>query len=102
MQNQYIIPANSKKSAMFLGFFTGKDIIVVLVGVSITILLLLMIKTESLLGLTLEILPAVISATLVFPIPNYHNVMQLLINMIDFFTERRKYYWRGWCAKDGK
>ncbi|NMA50837.1 MAG: hypothetical protein GX951_03195, partial [Mollicutes bacterium] len=92
MQNQYIIPANSKKSALFLGFFTGRDVIVVLVGVSVTILLLLLIKMDTLLGLTLEILPAVISAALVFPIPNYHNVMQLMLNIIEYFTERRKYY----------
>jgi len=102
MQNQYIIPANSKKSALFLGFFTGRDVIVVLVGVSVTILLLLLIKMDTLLGLTLEILPAVISAALVFPIPNYHNVMQLMLNIIEYFTERRKYYWKGWCVKDDK
>lgn len=34
------------------------------------------------------------------PVRNYHNVMQLLNNMLDFYTNTRKYYWKGWCVKD--
>lgn len=46
--------------------------------------------------------PAIVSAFLVAPIPNYHNVMTLIGNIYRFYTGRKKYYWRGWCVRDGE
>ena len=45
--------------------------------------------------------PAIVSAFLIAPIPNYHNVMTLIGNIWRFFTGRKKYYWRGWCVRNG-
>ena len=50
--------------------------------------------------LIIAIIPVLIAAGLVMPVRNYHNVMQLLNNMLDFYTNTRKYYWKGWCVKD--
>ena len=46
--------------------------------------------------------PAIISAFLVAPVPNYHNVMTLIGNVYKFYTGRKKYYWRGWCVRNGE
>ncbi len=101
MENNYLIPANSKKSQLILGFFTGFDLVVFIVGVSITVLMLLLIKTDKLSVMIGLISPALIAAFLVAPVPNYHNVMTLIGNVNRFFTGRKKYYWRGWCIGNG-
>lgn len=99
--NNYLIPANSKKSQLILGIFNPVDLIVFLTGVGISTLLLLIIKTDELPILIGLASPAIISAFLIAPVPNYHNVMTLLGNIYKFFSGRKKYYWRGWCVKYG-
>lgn len=102
MNNNYLIPANSKKSQLILGFFNTVDLIIFLTGVGITVLLLMVIKSNNvyiMLGLAS---PAIIASFLVAPVPNYHNVMTLLGNIYKFYTGRKKYYWRGWCAGYGE
>ena len=101
MQNQYLVPANSKKSALILGFFEPIDIVVCAIGGTITLALLLTIKNPPLWVMIVNILPLLTAVTLVFPVANYHNVLQLLINIWKFFSGRRKYYWKGWCVRDG-
>ena len=102
MRGNYLIPANSKKSELILGLFTTMDAILFGSGVSLTVLLLIIVKTGSL-GLMITILlPALITGFLVFPVPNYHNILQLIINIYTFyFVRQRIYKWRGWCYKDG-
>ncbi len=102
MNNGYLIPANSKKSMLILGLFTGVDLAIFATGCTITILTLILIKTANMGEMILIVSPALISAFLVAPVPNYHNVLQLLTNIITFYLNRRKYYWRGWCINDVK
>ena len=98
--NQYLVPANSKKSRLIVGFFTPKDLVVCGVGGALTLVMLIVIKDPPFWLLLLSIMPLLTAAVLVFPVPNYHNVMQLLTNMFDFAVGRKKYYWKGWCVKD--
>lgn len=100
--NQFLIPANTKKSKLILGFFTLIDLIVFGTGCLITIILLFVFQSMSFQVALLVLLPAVIGAFLVAPVPNYHNVMQLLTNIILFVLNRKRYYWKGWCMYDGK
>lgn len=100
MDNQYLVPANSKKSQLIFGFFTVPDLIICCSGAGITLLLLMIFKDPPMWQLILEIIPLLIGASLVMPVPNYHNVFQLLTNIVTFLFGRRKYYWRGWCVKD--
>ena len=93
-----MIPANSKKSQMILGLFTTGDLIVFLTGIAITVSLLIVFKSNNLATLLGFASPALLATFLVAPVPNYHNVMTLLGNMINFATGQKKYYWRGWCA----
>lgn len=99
--NEYLIPANSKKSRLIFGFFKPVDLVICGISIAITLILILIVnKMDSLLLLILAIIPATFGILLVFPVPHYHNVRQLLINIINFYTGNRKYYWKGWCVRD--
>ena len=98
----YLIPANTKKSQLILGFFTLFDLFMFLIGVSITLFLLFFIKTSNLFITLLILSPALISGFLVMPVPNYHNMFTLINNIYTYYSKRRKYYWRGWCANGKK
>lgn len=99
--NNYLIPANTKKSQLILGFFTPTDLIIFIVGCAWSFIMLILVQSLSLTVLILIMLPALIAAFLVMPVPHYHNVLQLLTNMFNFFTGRRQYYWKGWCINEG-
>ena len=98
--NQYLVPANSKKSQLIFGFFTWADLIACGIGGGLTIVLLVVLRDPSTLEMIISILPLLISALLVFPIAHYHNVMQLLSNIFNYVFGIKKYYWKGWCVKD--
>lgn len=100
--NNYLIPANTKKSKLIFGFFTLLDLIVFGVGCTITLILLFIFQSMNFQTALVVLLPAVISGFLVIPVPNYHNVMQLLTNIFLFLMNRKRYYWKGWCMKDGE
>ena len=102
MNNSYIIPANSKKSQLILGFFTWTDFILFSSGVLLTLILLLVVKSADFLIMILILMPALFTGFLVLPVPNYHNVLQFITNVYSFYTNRTTYIWRGWCYKDGK
>lgn len=98
--NEYLIPANTKKSQYILGFFTPIDLTIFIVGCSISFLMLLITKSLNLVILIILLLPALISAFLVMPVAHYHNILQLLTNIFNFYTNRRRYYWKGWCIQN--
>ena len=99
--NQFLIPANSKKSMLKLGLFNWFDITVLSIGIIITMILLFVIKDANMGQLILMLSPALIAVLMVMPVPPYHNVMTLLGNIVRFYTGIKKYYWRGWCVKNG-
>ena len=102
MNGNYLIPANTKKSQLIFGFFTPIDLVVFGIGCTITLILLFVFQSMNFQTALLVLLPALISAFLVIPVPNYHNVMQLITNIVMFFMNRKRYYWKGWCIRDGK
>lgn len=96
--NSYLIPANAKKGTLILNLFRPFDLI--LFGTGIGVSLILLLTTSSLNNTWLVILsclPAGVTGLLVLPIPQYHNVLCALQSIIRFYTERRNYYWKGWC-----
>lgn len=98
----FIIPANSKKSQLFLSYFNGTDLIVLAIGIAISIGGLVVAKGAPFYVMILIALPALISIFLVLPLPpHYHNIMTLLGNMNRYILGIKKYYWRGWCASYG-
>lgn len=100
--NSYLIPANSKKSMLYFGLFNTFDLILFCCGVGISLLLLVILPVEQLVIAIIAILPGLICAFLVMPVPNYHNIRTVIGLAWEFFTTRQKYIWRGWCFFNGK
>ena len=98
MEDNYLIPANSKKSQLLLGFLTVVDLFIFLAGLIITVIMLAVVQNPNLRTMILMVLPLLIASFLVLPVPHYHNVLQLITNFIMYINKRRRYYWKGWCA----
>ena len=98
--NNYLIPANTKKGQLILGIFRKSDLILFISGVMATIIMLAFMPLSST-WVTIGILsPAVICAFLVMPIPYYHNMLTVIVDLYDFVTTNHVYKWKGWCRGD--
>lgn len=102
MKNTYLIPANSKKSALMFGHFNTVDLIIFGCGIGLSFLLMMFLPVDQFSIAVLAITPGSISALLVFPVPNYHNVRTVIKNAWIFYTTRQKYIWKGWCFESGE
>lgn len=101
MQGNYLIPANSKRAQLIFNIFRPIDLVIAIVGASLTILLFIIIQPYNLVLAIVTLLPLLICAFLVLPIPNYQNMLCVIQNIYRFyFTERQEFKWKGWCAKD--
>ena len=99
--NQYLIPANTKKGGLIFNIFQPIDLWIFGIGVGLTLLILILMSTfGSFDGITslLALVPGLVAVVLVFPFPNYHNIRTALGDVIAFYTNRQKYVWRGWCT----
>lgn len=99
--NQFLIPANTKKGQLIMGVFYPIDLIIFGVGLAITFIALIVVSE---LGAgtwvsIIAVIPAGIASVLVFPFPNYHNVRVAIGEIINFYSNNRNYVWRGWCIK---
>ena len=100
MNQQFLIPANSKKSMLIFGLFNTVDLIIFGSGLGVTLLLLAIIGPSETLDTFIVLLPALITGLLVAPIPNYHNVRTAIKSVWQFFTQRQSFIWKRWCIKD--
>lgn len=98
--NGFLVPANAKRGTLIFNIFRPFDLILAVSGVIVSILLLLIISPGEFISAILCLLPALICAFLVIPVPNYHNILVVTTEMILFFYNRRNYKWKGWCYKD--
>lgn len=96
--NGYLIPANSKRGTLIFNIFRPFDLGLFIVGVLVTLLALAIVPSTNLLAVTIALIPGLTCGLLVLPMPNYHNVLCALISIYRFYTERRRYVWKGWCA----
>lgn len=96
----YLIPANAKSGQLIFNIFRPFDLILAASGIAISILALLIVSPSEIVGAIICLLPALICAFLVIPVPNYHNILVVVTEMILFFYNRRNYKWKGWCYKD--
>lgn len=95
--NGFLVPANAKKGTLILNLFRPFDLILFGTGVVISLIMLALVPTNNAWLVLLSCLPAGITGFLVIPIPNYHNVLVAIQSIINFYSERRKYVWKGWC-----
>ena len=98
--NGYLVPANSKKGTLILNMFRPSDMIIFGVGAAITLLMFMIVNTDSTVMVLISCIPMGVTALLVVPIPNYHNVLCALQSIFRFYSERRNYVWKGWCFYD--
>lgn len=96
--DQYIIPANSKKSLLIFNMFRGVDLIIFSTGAVISLFFLFIIPGNGLWDMLLKLAPVLITLFLVLPIPNYHNTLVLIRELMMYYTNRRIYIWKGWCV----
>ena len=98
--NRFLIPANTKRGKLILNIFRPVDLGIFLTGVITTFALLLLLSSLKVTGWLniLAVVPGLIAVGLVVPIPNYHNVMVCIGEIISFYSNNREYRWRGWCA----
>ncbi len=100
MNGNYLIPANTKRGQLILGFFTPIDLIIFLSGLGTTLLLVVILPMDITWVAILAIMPGIVTGLLVLPVAYYHNVRQLIIEIYQYFTRRRNYVWKGWCFLD--
>jgi len=100
MNGNYLIPANSKKSLKIFGLFRPFDLALFASGVGISLLLMVVLNVSDFKVAMIAIAPGAIAGLLVFPVPNYHNVLIALRELWIFVTNRQKFVWKGWCVLD--
>lgn len=101
MYDQYLIPANTKRGKLILGWFRPFDLILFGTGILITMIFLAFIPMDNVMVTIIVLAPAVITGFLVVPVPYYHNILNIVVEMYQFYTGRRQYLWKGWCYKSG-
>ena len=84
--NNYLIPANTKKGKLIMGMFKPFDLVLFGTGVMITFTFLAIMPLSSTFVTILVLSPAAVTGFLVFPLPYYHNVLNVLIEMYEFLT----------------
>ena len=100
MNQNYLIPANTKRGQLILGLFMPIDLIIFGSGLLVTLLLVMFLPMDNTTVAVLSILPGVVTGLLVLPVAYYHNVRQLIIEVYKYFTKRNKFVWKGWCFLD--
>lgn len=98
----YLIPANTKRGQLILGIFRPFDLWLFGGGCLVTVILLAFLPLSSTVVTILILSPALISAFLVMPVPYYHNMLNVIVEAYEFFTNRQTYRWKGWCYKSVK
>ena len=98
----YLSPANTKRGQLILGIFRPFDLWLFGGGCLVTVILLAFLPLSSTAVTILILSPALISAFLVMPVPYYHNMLNVIVEAYEFFTNRQTYRWKGWCYKSVK
>ncbi len=98
----YLIPANTKKGQLILGIFRPIDLVIFGVGISISLIMLAFLPMTSTVVTIIIMLPAFITGFLVVPVPYYHNMLNVIAELIEFFSTQRNYKWKGWCYDNEK
>ena len=100
MNNRFLIPANTKRGQLILSIFRPIDLAIFITGVIITFILLIVFSELKMSAWwnVLAVFPGLVATGLVVPLPNYHNVLVCIGEIINYYTNNRNYKWRGWCA----
>lgn len=95
----YLIPANTKQGQLIFSIFRPFDLMLFGAGILITILLLAICPLTNTWVVVLVLSPACVTGFLVVPVPYYHNMLNIIVEGYEFYTNRQTYRWKGWCYK---
>ena len=98
----YLIPANSKRSMLIFGMFRPVDLGIFITGGVLTFMMIFANNPQNLTDVIIDLLPLLITATMVAPVPNQMNVWSFTVNVYSFLVHQRDYRWRGWCKSYGE
>lgn len=98
MNGNYLIPANAKRGQYIFGLFRPVDLIIFGVGIVATLILVAVMPMDQTWAAVVSVIPGIVCSLLVAPVAYYHNILQLIIELIQFFSSRRIYIWKGWCT----
>lgn len=99
--NQYLVPANTKKSMLILGALRPfPDLVIALSGFAVSIGTLLAMGNTKTWQMLIACIPMIVCVILVLPIPYYHNTLVGIQSILRFYRERRNFIWKGWCIRD--
>ena len=102
MNGEYLIPANTKRGKLIFGWFRPFDIALFGCGLLVSFILLAFLPLANTWVVILVLSPAFITAFLVMPVPYYHNMLNIIVELYEYLTNRQTYRWKGWCWRDGK
>ena len=96
----YLIPANSKKSALILGLFNPSDFWILGAGIALSLIFFVALKNDTVFAISLKLGPIALAVLLVMPVPYRHNVAKLLSIVFTYYfiDVQKEFKWRGWCA----
>jgi len=97
VRGNYLIPANAKRGQYIFGLFRPVDLIIFGVGITATLILVAVMPMDQTWAAVISVIPGIVCSLLVAPVAYYHNILQLIIELIQFFSNRRIYIWKGWC-----
>ena len=102
MDDNYLIPANTKRSMLIFGLFKPIDLAIFGVGLLITGILMIILGTDTMGLVVLDLMPLLIGTAMVAPVPNHRNFWTFSVNVYTYYANQRKYRWRGWCMLHGE
>ena len=79
MYDQYLIPANTKRGQLILGWFRKFDLILFGSGILVSLILLAFLQFDDIISVIIGLAPALITGFLVMPVPNYHNMLNVIV-----------------------
>lgn len=101
-ENIYLIPANAKRGNLIFNIFRPIDLMIFGIGFAISMILIMFVPMNNLTITILVLSPVLITGFLVIPIPNYHNVLTVLLSMLRYIRGQKIYKWKGWCLYEEK
>jgi len=97
----YLIPANTKRSALILGLFKPSDLWILAGGLIVSLFMFVLLKNDTVFAIAMKLAPIGLAVLLVMPVPHRHNVAKFIMILIEYYLidTQKEFKWRGWCAR---
>ena len=100
--NNYLIPANSKRSMLIFGIFRPIDLGIFITGGVLTFVMIFVNNPQDLTDVFIDLIPLLVGSIMITPVPNQMNIWSFTVNVYSFLIHQRNFRWRGWCKSYGE